>query len=171
MRISSGAAASRRAFFVAVCAATGLGACSSGSTFPGPSWNLTGGKDTAQPKPIAPLDARETSRPPDPTKPAATYRGGRDPVTGRAPPWGGTSQAVALPPAQLAPVGQSLPPPQAAAPAHAPAPRASQVEVKPGQSLSTIAAEQRVSIAALMTANRLRDPYVIPGQVLIVPRP
>jgi LysM repeat protein len=43
------------------------------------------------------------------------------------------------------------------------------VEVLPGHSLAVIAARHRVSIAALMAANKMRDPYVYPGQVLILP--
>jgi hypothetical protein len=81
--------------------------------------------------------------------------------------------------APLPPPSYRLPPPQVPAtpePGYrAPPPRSSTgaqsrtIEVRPGQSLAMIAAEHRVSIAALMQANGLRDAYVIPGQMLTIP--
>ena len=159
MRISSGVAALRPASLLVACAALLVGACSGAGTFPGPSWNLTGGKDATRP----------------PQQPSTTYRGGRDPITGRSATWGGTPQGGPPPAIEVQPLPAAMPPPpslrQSPSPAHVPAVRASQVEVRPGQSLAAIAAEQRVSIASLMAANKLRDPYVIPGQVLVIPRP
>ena len=161
MRISSGRAALRPAKLVVVCSSLLVSACASGGTFPGPSWNLTGAKDAAQMPPKAIVPAHSQPVPP------VTYRGGRNPVSGRALAFGSSPHAYALPPAQPPSAAQALPSVQAPAPAV----RASQVEVRPGQSLATIASEQRVSIASLMAANKLRDPYVIPGQVLTIPRP
>lgn len=163
MRISTGSARLRSAQLVVACACLCLGACSGGSTFPGPSWNLTGGRQAAE------LPAKPVATPLAPQQSPNTYRGGRDPVTGRAATFGGSPQAFPLPPA--APdIAARTPPPAATQPMPVPGVRASQVEVRPGQSLAAIAAEQRVSIASLMAANKLRDPYVIPGQVLAIPR-
>lgn len=168
MRISTGATALRSARLVAVCSSLVVGACSGNGTFPGPSWNLTGAKDAAQ-LPAKPVTPTLTQQPP-----SAAYRGERDRMTGLSQPFGAPPQAYPMPPAQPPSTAQPqlLPPPaQSIALARAPKLRAGQVEVRPGQSLAVIASEQRVSIAALMAANKLRDPYVIPGQVLTIPRP
>jgi hypothetical protein len=154
-------------------AALMIAGCSSSGRFAGPSWNLTGGKG-ATPIPERPLaQSPQTAHPSasEPNTPA--YRGGRDPVTGRAL---GTPPAVLQPqsqgashPAQpLAPSAQRLvqaPSRGAASPSHH-----RTIEVRPGQSLAAIAGEHRVSISALMQANGLRDPYITPGQQLIIPR-
>jgi lipoprotein-anchoring transpeptidase ErfK/SrfK len=74
-------------------------------------------------------------------------------------------------------VGQRLVIPGCGATAHAPAPApaapgASQVVhvVQPGETLSTIAARYRVSVAALVQANRLANPNRIEvGQRLVIP--
>ena len=162
---SIGTAVLRPAHLV-FCTSVLVSACSGASSFPGPSWNLTGGKDAAQLPPKTPAVALT------PQPPLSSYRGGRDPVTGRAPSFGGSSQAFSLPPAQPPSPGTAPTLPAASRPpAQVLNVRAAQVEVRPGQSLATIAADQRVSIASLMAANKLRDPYVIPGQVLTIPRP
>ncbi len=156
------------------------GACSH-STMPGPTWNLTGGKDRTPvpPKAIYAEQPRQAALPQPAPQPLVTYRGGRDPVTGRAPSFGGTQpglQPVSQPPAltqprpidkrsQLAPLQKA---PVGSDPVRSIPVRF--VEVRPGQSLSMIASEQRVSIGSLMAANNLRDPYVIPGQTLTIPR-
>ena len=156
-----------------VCAVTS--GCSNSGRFAGPSWNLTGGKDTL-PMPSQPVYATPTQPPvsaPGQPQPPVVYRGGRDPVTGRALPPVGSRQTIEqmplAPPAEprsapmqagQTPIGQ----PSSYRPA-----RPGTVEVKPGQSLAIIASEHRVSIASLMTANQLRDPYVIPGQQLVIP--
>jgi LysM repeat protein len=212
----------RSALLAVVSCALAAGACSH-NPMPGPTWNLTGGKDRA---PLPPKSiyaepgrtepgrtepSRQAALPPAPSQqPVVIYRGGRDPVTGRAPSFGGTQPGLQVAPAipqpamteprsgeQRSHVAPTYPaysgPPQPhaaqphaaqthAAQTHAVQPRAGQptppvpnargrvIEVRPGQTLSIIAAEQRVSIAALMTANNLRDPYLIPGQALIIPR-
>jgi hypothetical protein len=170
--------------FVIIAGSVGLAGCSASGSIRGPSWNLTGGRDAVPPppKPVEPI--RPAAMPHEAPAPHA-YRGGRDPVTGRAPTWGGAPQgfeprdrerpSASIPPSpvlraappppsvQMAPLPPmtSRPAPQAAAPRT--------VEVLPGQSLAMIAKRNNISIAVLMQANNLRDPYVFPGQVLILP--
>jgi LysM domain len=166
------------ALLAVVSLALVLGACSH-TTMPGPTWNLTGGKDRAllPPKPIYAEAPRQAALPPPPPtlQPVATYRGGRDPITGRAPSFGGAQPGLRPAPAQPPAMTQPRPMDQKSQVepvrvARAPADRARTVEVRPGQTLSIIATEQRVSLASLMAANNLRDPYLIPGQMLTIPR-
>lgn len=149
-----------------------LAGCSNATRFnDGPTWSLTGGKDAAPP-------------PPGRTEPA--YRGGRDPVTGRA-----VQQQSGIAPGAPPANGQHLPPPPrpydqalAAQPGTPPARGVAGVAstqlgsnaygrriitVQPGDSLAGVAAAHRVSIASLMFANNLRDAYVLPGQQLVIP--
>jgi LysM repeat protein len=150
-----------------------LAGCSSAMRLGGPSWNLTSGRDSAAAsRPTGPA-AVAPAQPP-----TYTYRGGRDPMTGKAEassraPQGIERRELALPPVASAPTQ----PPVATAhavptvpPSRAPVVAGRRtVEVLPGHSLATIAAHNRVSIAALMSANKLRDAYVYPGQVLVLP--
>jgi LysM domain len=178
-------------WFVLLAAALVVAGCSNSGRFAGPSWNLTGGKDAVLLPPKQGLPPQPTSAAPDQPPPPVVYRGGRDPITGRAPQWGGPqpgierTQLAPLPePAQPAASPNLQPiqtrPPQAphSLPQQTPAarpkaaevtPRGGTVEVRPGQSLASIAGEHRVSIASLMSTNSLRDPYVIPGQILKLP--
>jgi hypothetical protein len=172
---------------MAAAAALFLAGCSANAKLSGPSWNLTGGKG-ATPIPERPINANppQPAAVPQPNGNVPVYRGGRDPVSGRAPTWGAPPQGFATQPQQSPPAyvppqqPASAPQPSYNAPAYTPpvqqprAPVATQngartVEVRPGQSLAIIASEQRVSIAALMQANNLRDAYVIPGQTLVIP--
>jgi hypothetical protein len=166
-----------RLTFTVALAVAGLTAagCSNGSRFAGPSWNLTGGKETL-PVPSQPVYAppvKPSAMAPREPQPAVVYRGGRDPLTGRAPAWRGSQQTVEQVPLRASGEPHSVPMPDPRAPAAqtplARPARPGTVEVRPGQTLAIIASEHRVSIASLMTANQLRDPYVIPGQTLIVP--
>jgi hypothetical protein len=149
-----------------------LAACSNATRFnDGPTWSLTGGKDAA---------------PPPPGRVEPTYRGGRDPATGRA-----VQQQGAMAPGAPAGNGQYIAPPPrpydqapAAQPGAVPARGVAGatyaqlgtntyarkiVTVQPGDSLASVAAAHRVSIASLMFANNLRDAYVSPGQQLVIP--
>jgi LysM domain len=169
MRITTG----RLAAVLAVMSCAIVSSACSHNTMPGPTWNLTGGRDRAPvpPKSIYAEPPRQAALPPPPSsqQPVATYRGGRDPVTGRAPSFGGTQpgfQQTAPQPAMT----QPRPADQRSQTAPAQVGGARSVEVRPGQTLSMIATEQRVSLASLMAANNLRDPYLIPGQMLTVPR-
>jgi LysM repeat protein len=167
---------------VVATAASGLTACGQTSGLAAPSWSLTGGRDAAPPPPAA-LSA----------EPRGTYRGGRDPVSNRAQPWTARSDRVEHVP--LAPLpgstptatpantgvtfaaGQPTTTSPAGASASAPATAAAVtaingrpvVEVRKGDSLASIAASHKVSIANLMFANGLRDAYVAPGQKLVLP--
>lgn len=145
--------------------------CSNATRFnDGPTWSLTGGKDAVPPPP--------------PAKTEPTYRGGRDPATGRAMQHHG---AVAPGAPGMDGRYQASPPPRpydqalAAQPAVAPTRGVSTAQlgtnaygrriitVQPGDSLASVAAAHRVSIASLMFANNLRDAYVSPGQQLVIP--
>ena len=146
MRITSGAAARRRATVVTVLsAALAVGACSGSDRFPGPSWNLTGGK-TATPLPPRPIYAeppRQAALPPSlpHEQPTLAYRDGRDPITGRAPTFG--APPVGLQQQQPAAVPETRMPSLQPAPASRPPPLPQSqqssmptVEVRPGQSLA-----------------------------------
>lgn len=158
-----------------------LAGCSNGPTLKAPSWNLTGSRNAV---PTASSQAAIT-----PPAPQPAYRGGRDPVTGRAPTESTPSPAHTAVPAPQVPQVQPAaptpvrtaavtPPPQPVAPPSPPRPPAASasggrpqvVEVKQGDSLAKIAAEHKISIASLMQANKLRDPYISPGQWLVMPR-
>ena len=132
-----------------------------------PQWSLTGGRDTLPAAAPAPVTAPGTG---------PQYQGGRDPVTGRAPAWGARPDRVEQVPlpvagAQPAPL---LVPGQAPTTVVAGAPPARHngrpiIEVRPGDSLASIAQTHRVSIGSLMFVNGLRDAYVSPGQRLALP--
>lgn len=185
-----------------LAAAVSLGGCGNGPSISGPSWNLTGSRTS-----VAPSPSTSITQPP---KTEPVYRGGRDPVTGRAEPEAPAPAKVAAlaPPTQLPaqapalaaapklvqPPSHATPPPPttAAAPTPTPTPtltpvaaattalapvavmkpagRPQVVEVKQGDSLARIASEYKVSIASLMHANKLRDPYIAPGQWLVLPK-
>lgn len=92
--------------------------------------------------------------PPDPYK-SFRYRGGRDPGSGVAPGLDGNSPAASRTRQQ---------------PAAAPAgPGKSSIVVAQGDTLYAIAARHRVSVAALMQANNLQGPTIVPGQRLTLP--
>lgn len=149
-----------------VVAAALLPGCSNATRFnDGPTWSLTGGKDAAPAPPAGRLEP--------------SYRGGRDPVTGRAIQQHNGLAATPPPPANSE-VRSLAPPPRpydqaiAAQPA-APARLGTNaygrriITVQPGDSLASVAAAHRVSIASLMFANNLRDAYVSPGQQIVIP--
>lgn len=184
-----------------LAAAVSLGGCGNGPSISGPSWNLTGSRTS-----VAPSPSTSITQPPKKTEPV--YRGGRDPVTGRAEPEAPAPAKVAAlaPPTQLPaqapalaaapklvqPPSHATPPPPTTAAAPTPTPtltpvaaattalapvavmkpagRPQVVEVKQGDSLARIASEYKVSIASLMHANKLRDPYIAPGQWLVLPK-
>ena len=100
--------------------------------------------------------------PPDPYK-DVRYKGGRDPVTGVAPNLDGQ-----LPAPPVAPSRKSAASRQVATAAPAATPGAS-ITVQPGDTLSGLARKSGVSVAALMQANGLASPKIVPGQTLVVP--
>jgi hypothetical protein len=140
--------------------AAGVAGCSNSTRLEGkPQWSLTGGRE--QLPPPAPATAQTPQ-----------YKGGRDPVTGRAPPYSMPSDRV-----ERVPLGE---PRAAGSVAALPAGTSAAldagkhngrpvIEVRPGDSLASIAREHRVAIASLMFANGLRDAYVYPGQKLVLP--
>lgn len=110
--------------------------------------------------------------------PRNTYRGGRDPVTGRAAQWPPAAPAAEsatvsqLPPA--APYAMAPPPmPPAPAPsaqgygtAH---PGTASVEVRTGDTLYRIARAHNVTVPQLMQANGLASESIRVGQRLTIP--
>jgi len=95
------------------------------------------------------------------------YRGGRDPATGvaRRPSWSPTGSVAAAPlPAPMPDYAGSY------------AGRRSEgydyrtIYVQPGDTIEVISQRHNVPVAALMEANRLDSPYVVPGQRLLLPR-
>jgi len=161
------------AALAAASAAVLVGACSSTpSRFQQsrPSYGLTGGAENLQssaPSGVhsdAPVESNGAQRRDDPHA-NAVYRGGRDPLTGKAQPptWGS-------PPT----VGQ----PGQAQQAGVAAPRTGQrsqvagrtvIEVGEGDTLYGLSTKYRVSMNSIMLANGLNDPSLAPGQRLVIP--
>jgi LysM repeat protein len=147
-----------------VLSSLGVGACSKPDV-DGPTWSLTGSRAVAPPTPVEPV-----RQPP-------VYRGGRDPATGLAI---GEAARPNLP-AEITPLGAVKPSAgKVQAIGVATSPSLSQVptktadgraivQVRPGDTLTSIAATHRVSIAGLMFANNLRNPTVEPGMHLVLP--
>jgi hypothetical protein len=186
MRLDPGARRPLRTALILCAASAMLAGCSASGSIRGPSWNLTGGRDSVPPPPKPAEPLRPVATPSAPAAPVVTYRGGRDPVTGRAPSLGGPPQGLdqrgwdrgpeSVQPMPVnrpaaAPVMERAPLPPVA-PAAAPVINKQghrTVDVLPGHSLAMIAKRHNVSIAALMQVNGLRDPYVYPGQQLVLP--
>ncbi len=120
------------------------------------------------------------------------YRGGRDPVSGRAqewppasPPHGGSQQPTAVERSALNPLPSAVsysqpasprsayaPPPASyapGAPARGSAAGSTSVEVKHGDTLYRIAKANNVTVPALMQANSLSNESIKAGQHLTIP--
>lgn len=112
--------------------------------------------------------------PPGPPAKSYAYQGGRDPLTGQATVVEGAPEPLtvdangevvvphAKPAARSAKSGKT-----AARVAAAPG---SGIVVQKGDSLYRIARRYRVTVAALMSANGLTNPNIVPGQHLVLPR-
>lgn len=156
---------------VALLALTALTACSSTpSRFQSNrSYGLTGGTETMRPTPPASVysdaPAAPSARSDDPHA-NAVYRGGRDPVTGKAPTPGAAAQQV-VPQQPYAPLqpradaGRGAMRPQVAGRAV--------VEVADGDTLYGLSTRYRVSMNSIMAANGLKDPTLVPGQKVVIP--
>lgn len=186
-------AAARRALFIlGVGLIAAIQGCSASreSGDGGSAWKLWGNdsgsasaKSANQPAP-RPTSAFDNDGP----SANGTYRGGRDPVTGRAQEWGpatpppaqSTAMAPMPPPAQAAapyrpatppayqqpPYAQQPYPQQASAPAQA---GGSSVDVRQGDTLYRIAKTYNVTVPALMQANGLNSESIKVGQRLTIP--
>jgi len=148
----------------AALAAVLLGACSSTpSRFQTSSRaGLTGGTETMRATPPSsvysspPAAARRSDDP----HANAVYRGGRDPVTGRAP----------QPQSWNAPSSASQPRAEAVSTAQRPRVAGrTVVEVVEGDTLYGLSTKYRVSMNSIMAANGLKDPTLTPGQKLTIP--
>ena len=107
------------------------------------------------------------------------YRGGRDPVTGRAQAWPPAAAAptpvAAAPLAPLPPAAPnryespSSPSPYARPAPAAPATAAGAVEVRTGDTLYRIATTHNVTVPSLMQANGLSSENIRVGQRIVIP--
>jgi LysM domain len=136
--------AAQRARIVALailvgCLAAGCSTNQGGGLSDRPTWSLAD-------KPPVALGAKEAPAP-APQGPAYQYRGGRDPVTGKAL----TSSD--------SPSGQAAPP------------GFRTIEIRKGDTLHALSLTYRVSVKALMEANNLKTTTIQPGKKLIVPPP
>ncbi|HRD77645.1 MAG TPA: LysM peptidoglycan-binding domain-containing protein, partial [Hyphomicrobiaceae bacterium] len=97
---------------------------------------------------------------------------GSGPSWNEGPGWRLSGSPTTIPPPKPATPAAALalaPPP---APHAAPARKAGQsvaIVVQPGDSLTGLAIRHRTSISAIMAANRMSDPRIVPGQQLIIP--
>ena len=123
-----------------VLAALMLGACGSsgpGRMPDGPNWSL------ADKPPVALGGAGASPQTAAPNAgPSYEYRGGRNPVTGRAAQIGATSAAAVAP---------------------------RRVEIRKGDTLHGLSLTYHVSVKALMEANNLSTTTIIPGKKLVIP--
>jgi hypothetical protein len=120
----------------------------------GPSWSLT---DKKPPPPPAPGVVRSSlGARPESANSTYEYRGGRDPVTGAATPRENTT-----PPAITRTVTGAHSQPNR--------PSGQMIEVKKGDTLHGLSLTHHVSLKALMEANNLTRPTIVPGQKLMLP--
>ncbi len=107
--------------------------------------------------------------------PSGTYRGGRDPVTGKAQEWSSnspveTSAITPIPsPGRPAPVARNAPPPPPLATSTSIG-ILGKVKVRQGDTLESIAQAHGITVTALMQANRLTGRNIKVGQQLVVPQ-
>lgn len=108
---------------------------------------------------------------------AGVYRGGRDPVTGKAPEWsggGGQVQTSSIPPAPPKGRATAGAPMVRQAPASSGASSGSGLQgmaiVRQGDTLDSIAQAHGVSASAIQQANKLSGRAVKPGQRLVIPQ-
>lgn len=119
--------------------------------------------------------------------PQPAYRGGRDPVSGRAQEWApaaphqpAPTQSAALPPLPSAapaqqPYGQQPYHPHQARQQYAPLPTreamasGNSIEVRQGDTLYRISRAYGVTVPAIMQANNLPSETIRPGQRLTIP--
>lgn len=107
--------------------------------------------------------------------PSGTYRGGRDPVTGKAAEWSPngpveTSAIAPLPsPGRPVPVARAAPSPQLPA-ASAGIGLQGKFKVRQGDTLDSIAQAHGITVTALMQANRMTGRTIKVGQQLVIPQ-
>lgn len=121
-----------------------LGACSGNSNVSdGPGWSL------ADKTPVALGAAGASTKTTNAAASPYDYRGGRDPVTGRAATIGAPEPAIA---------GETTDP----------VPR--MVQIKKGDTLHGLSLTYHVSVKAIMAANNLTSSLIIPGKTLVIPQ-
>jgi len=152
-----------RPILIALAAAALAGGCAkSGNLDPASDPETTAATAPSPRQSRSEDDGEPRAQTADPYK-SVQYRGGRDPVSGMAPALDGQLPAAPPPPA-----GQ-----RRASPAKASARASSEpgrtVEVMPGDTLTSIAARHKTSVAALKQANQLTSDRIVPGQRLVLP--
>jgi LysM repeat protein len=184
------------------CAAL-LAACGTASPIPplnsGPSWSLSkSNNDLSAPRGGTLPTGRSDTSPQAPPASAYTYKGGRDPYSGRASPQAQPTPVVAGSPPQPQQFAPGSLPQQAnrapgqnpgvqavttyrpadaggpGVPYAAPQPmtvaKGQTMTVVPGDTLTAIASRHRVSVAELMRVNNLQSPILRPGQDIRIPQ-
>ncbi|MBX9926623.1 MAG: LysM peptidoglycan-binding domain-containing protein [Hyphomicrobiaceae bacterium] len=142
----------------------------------GPGWSLA---DRPAPPSVSPSQRstvgaaiRDPSPPPKPATADAVYKGGRDPVTGKAVSEGAVSPepklAVRKVKATTEPSRTAALTPGSAA-TSADAATAATATVAKGDTLHGLSLKHKVSVKALMTANNLTTNKIFPGQKLVIP--
>lgn len=162
-------------------AATTIGACSASITQDeGPGWSLaerSGGSAAptrSEPLDLSQTDDRGAARPnPTAAAPGYGYKGGRDPVTGKANVVEGNSEKIDVPVKSVkatAAVGAATKP--LSAPTTATQPKATggrETIVAKGDTLHGLSLKHHVSVKSIMTANNLTTSKIYPGQKLVIP--
>lgn len=162
----------------ALSVATALAGCATSNSGAGGSPSgLAGTSQAAVPAPIPPAAMAEPPPevPPGPPSKSYAYRGGRDPITGQAAVTEGAPEPLAVDAnGDIVPAnGKSGAKHAAARPAaggKVAVGAGGSIVVQKGDSLYRIAQRHRVTVSALMSANGLSSPNIVPGQRLVLPR-
>ena len=160
------------ALLAVIALAAGLlaGCSSSANTTTGGLQGLTVSDHGQRAQRVEDDDDRPSAVPADPYR-SVRYKGGRDPGSGVAP---GLDGQLPPPPAPAKAAGATRARTAAAQPAAADgaagAARLGTVTVQAGDTLYGIANRHRVSVSALMQANKLSSATIVPGQQLVLPR-
>lgn len=162
------------AMIAALCAAPVLAGCANSGSSPAsspPASSPSGLAGRSQSAPPASAVAEPPPEvPPGPPAKSYAYRGGRDPLTGQATIIEGAAEPLAVDPDGIpvhAKRNSSATKPSVKA---RKAPSGGAIVVQKGDSLYRIAQRYHVTVAALMSANGLTSPNIMPGQQLVLPR-
>lgn len=173
--------------WLAICCLAGCSASIVSDDGPGFGLAESGGGQVQraldEPRLIA-APQRATPRAPEPDRPVPfDYRGGRDPVTGKAAqtegagdrPAAGTDvtvrpvKPVSAPGRSLTAAALAPPQPRAAGPAAVSAAVRAEAIVAKGDTLHGLSVRHKVSVKAIMAANNLTSSKIFPGQKLVIP--
>ena len=142
----------------------------------GPGWSLA---DKPAPPSLSPSQRsavgaamRDPSLPPKPAAADAVYKGGRDPVTGKASSEGAVSPEPALAVRKVKATTEPSRPAAVtlgSAAASTDTANSATATVTKGDTLHGLSLKHKVSVKALMTANNLTTNKIFPGQKLVIP--